>query len=379
MRIQFWRTALVFLPIGIVIFYFKKIKKNVDLWIFRRQLIHSKRIDIKVRERDMKLRHLALLFLGLFFQLSHGLTWSDVIELRDEAGIIEVTEDNYEFLGKGSRDFYSVLFITSSKPNSKGQVCDMCTGFLPNMRKTSAAIIAQVPTEVSNEVFFFEVDVSRNPTFLKEFKVKNIPHLLIYPPSPEDDSFAWKSNDFYQYPINERSIEDAVHFADFLAKILNVYIEVTPDFQYNDFFRNFFVCVTVFMVFKKKVLPRINHKARFFTMVLSFLVLFLSITGYKFTTIRNIPFIARNDQGEIMYFSGNMNWQFGIEVFTVSAMYILMSACCIGLILLPKFQRLRLKHKNFCSVILLCLLFYVYAYFLDCFTIKEPGYPYHLW
>ncbi|SCW02794.1 LAFE_0F14422g1_1 [Lachancea fermentati] len=315
-------------------------------------------------------------FLTLLFPLSRALEWTDIIGLRDKDGIIEVTESNYQTLSKGIRNFYSVLYLTASKPNSEGVYCDICDQFEANVRKTSAAILEQVSFEVSTEIFFFKLDVSEVPSLLKEMPLKAIPHLLVYPPSPNDDNFAWHSNQFYQYQIGKHSVEDPVHFADFLAKIFNVFIRIKPDFNYEEFLQYFILCLVIFFVFKKKVLPLIPHKARFFSMLFSLSLILLSITGFKFTQINGIPLLAKDKDGNIMFFSGGMGWQFGIEIFTVSAMYLVMGGCCVGMILLSQCSKLNSNVTNFATLALVGILTYMFAYFLSCFKIKNPGYPY---
>lgn len=309
-----------------------------------------------------------ILFLGVSYAV---LDASEVLALEDSNGVIRVTEDNYRELSRGLPDYYAVLFITTSKSNKQGLICDMCNDFDPIFQKVSAATHQQVP---DSKVLFLKVDVSENNKFVQDLGLTTIPHVLIFPP-PEDEQFSWQTSAFYQYEMSANSVKTPLHFADFLAKVLKVYIGIKEDFEYREFALYFAVFVIVFSLFKRKVLPLIPNKAKFFCMLLSFAILMLSITGYKFTQMNSIPFIARDPKGQIMYFSGGMGWQFGIEIFTVSMMYIAMGALTVFLIMSPKSTQ-ETTAASLSTAILACVICYTFSYFIGCFKIKNPEYPF---
>ncbi|SCV05665.1 LANO_0H12486g1_1 [Lachancea nothofagi CBS 11611] len=323
------------------------------------------------------MRFLAVLWLFSLARLARSLQWADIINLRDQDGIIEVTDANYQLLAKGPRDFYSVLYVTASQPNSQGEYCDLCDLFEANFRKVSLAMLSQLSEEVNQETFFFKLDVSHCRSFVQELGLKTIPHLLIYPPNPNNENFAWSKDQFYQFHVTRESVQDPVLFADFLAKILNVYIQVMRDFDITEFSYYFLAFLACFYVLKKKILPLIPDKSRFFSLFFSLALIFVSITGYSFTRMNNIPLIAKDEQGQIMYFSGGMGWQFGLEIFTISGMYLFLGSCTVGMIMLP---RLNLSSNvfNAASIILLACGLYGFVYFTECFKIKQPGYPFAL-
>ncbi|QLQ78319.1 hypothetical protein HG537_0A05660 [Torulaspora globosa] len=314
-----------------------------------------------------------LWFTILFQEVSYALLdVSEVVSLEDSNGVIRVTDDNYKELSQGLPDYYAVLFITTSKSNKQGLICEMCNGFEPIFQKVSLATHQQVP---DSKVLFLKVDVSENTKFVQDLGLTTIPHVLIFPPPQEGDQFSWQKSAFYQYEMSANSVRTPLHFADFLAKVLKVYIGIKEDFEYREFAIYFAIFVIVFSVFKRKVLPLITNKSKFFSMLLSFAILMLSITGYKFTQMNSIPFIARDPKGQIMYFSGGMGWQFGIEIFTVSTMYIAMGAMTVFLIMSPKSTQ-ETKTASLRNTILACVICYIFSYFIGCFKIKNPEYPF---
>lgn len=292
--------------------------------------------------------------------------------MEDSNGIIRVTEANYDELSSGIFDYYNILFITTSQSNKEGLVCDMCNDFEPNYRKVSLATHQQAPNA---KVLFYQADVSENPKLVKEIGLTTIPHVLVFPPPKLGDQFKWSKSAFYQYEMSSSGVKTPLHFGDFLAKILKVYIGIKEDFKYKEFAMYFVVCVILFSTFKLKVLPMISNKAKFFCGLFSLGILLPSITGYKFTQMNAIPFIARDSKGQIMYFSGGMGWQFGIEIFTVSAMYIGMGLATLTLIYLVR-TGTEDRAKNLTMIILSTLLYFGFSYFLSCFRIKNPEYPY---
>ncbi|KAM3160541.1 Ost6p [Lachancea thermotolerans] len=317
-----------------------------------------------------------LIWLFTLIGLGNCLEWDDVSDLRDADGIIEVTESNYRKLSQGSRNFYSILYVTTSQVTSGGVYCELCDIFEGNVRKASNAMQQQLPEDVNREAVFFKLDVSQCSSFVKEIGLQTIPHMLIYPPPKDEDSFAWPKSVFYQFQITPESAKDPVLFADFLAKILNVYFGVARDFDKEEFFQYFIASLACFFVLKKKILPLIPNKAWFFSLLFSLGVVLASVTGLKFTQINNIPLLAKDEKGNIMFFSGGMGWQFGIEIFSVSTMYIAMGSSVIALIFIPRVKQLSPFLSNAVSLALLALGFYVFAYFTSCFKVKDPGYPF---
>ncbi|EDO17665.1 hypothetical protein Kpol_1004p40 [Vanderwaltozyma polyspora DSM 70294] len=293
-----------------------------------------------------------------------------LLSLRDRDRIIEVTDENYESLMGGVKGYSTVLYITM-RGELNGKACDMCNEFEETLRQASNQIYYQYP---DLNVLFYIADVGVNKKLAQDLKLKFIPHLLVYPPAT-DNSFKWSTSQFYQYELTERVVKELMALANFLGKTLNILIKINEPFKYDEFIFYFGTSMLVFIILKKIILPRVNNKSKFAMAVFSFTVIFLSITGYKFTEIKGIPFIARNDKGEIMYFSGGMNWQFGIEIFTVSTMYLVLGLQTLLLICLPKLSVN--ENVKFISCLFLTVsIFYSFSYYISCFMIKSPGYAF---
>ena len=318
----------------------------------------------------MKLNQIIWTLLFLFQSVVFGLIpIESVLSLRDENGMIEITDDNYLELSQGIGDYHTVIYITMRGSNVKGLSCGICNEFETILREVSTAVHSQYP---NLNVIFFVADVSKNKQLIADLDLKFVPHLLVYPP-PADDNFSWKSAQFYQYELNEKVSKNIMRFAEFLGRVLNVLISIKEPFDTNQFMIYFGICMFFFITLKKIILPRIQNKSKFFCGFFAFTVLLLSLTGYKFTKIKGIPFIARNSGGEVMFFSGGMHWQFGIEIFTMTIMYILLGGFTVLLIMTPKLN-IDGYYKAVLSTVVACLLFFSFSYYVSIFMIKNPSY-----
>lgn len=294
----------------------------------------------------------------------------EVAPLEEQRGFIKVNDENYLQLSRGIKDYYTILFLTISDNNPMDIQCDICHELESTLNEVVTLVREQAPWI---KILLLEADVVENERLLKDMNVNTIPHVLIYPP-PTSKSFKWPEAAFYQYPITHDNEKRIFHFGDFLAQILDIHLEIS-DFDYNKFYKYFITSVLLFIFIKKQVLPRIPNFRKWVTVVVSFIILLTSICGYKFTEINSIPLIARDGNGKIMYFSGGMGWQFGIEIFGVSAMYLGMAALTVLLIFTSRFP-ISTRAQNVQATILSSFLFFAFSYYTQCYKIKFPEYPY---
>lgn len=303
---------------------------------------------------------------------SHNI--DDILQLKGDTGVITVIADNYPLLSRGVPGYFNILYITMRGTNSNGMSCQLCHDFEKTYQAVADVIRSQAPQSLN---LFFTVDVNEVPQLVKDLKLQNVPHLVVYPPaeSNKQSQFEWKTSPFYQYSLVPENAENTLQFGDFLAKILNISITVPQAFNVQEFVYYFVACMVVFIFIKKVILPKVTNKWKLFSMILSLGILLASITGYKFVEMNAIPFIARDAKNRIMYFSGGSGWQFGIEIFSVSLMYIVMSALSVLLIYVPKISCVSEKMRGLLSSFLACVLFYFFSYFISCYLIKNPGYP----
>ena len=292
---------------------------------------------------------------------------------KDAFNIIKVTEDNYPILSQGVDGYYNILFLTMRTKKGTNYDCQICIDFEPVYRKVAAAVQAQAP---QYKVLFYIADVSEVPSLVQDLKLTNVPHVVTYSPPDTNSDFSWSKSPFYHYQLSNQSVKDILHFGNFVGKMLQIYIQLDEDFNTLGFFGYFTFFVGVFLFIKKVVLPNIDNKWKVGLYLLSLFIILNSISGYKFTQINNIPLLARDDEGKIMYFSGGNSWQFGIEIFSVSGMYIIMGFFTLLLIWVNTWSFLDDRKKTVLSSIFACCVFYTFSYYISCYKIKEPFYPF---
>ncbi|SSD60372.1 uncharacterized protein SCODWIG_02133 [Saccharomycodes ludwigii] len=338
---------------------------------------------------------------------------TDLISYRDPiTGVINIDSiEKYNLLLNNtniSPEYYTALLIT--KENNNENICLNCQIFENEVYNPVNKILNLYG--YNSQVIFMKIssDSFTNSENYQIFhydlenKIKTVPKLFIFPPFlvPNNDTeivmagFDYKKNNFYEFPIPNTILDSKsvkISLTDYIAKILQVFIEIPLDEreQVSSFMVIFVTCLSIFVFFKKKIYPHVKSFIfRFIAMLASFLIIYGSITGYKFTVINKIPFIARNsDTGEIMWYSGGFSWQFGIEIFEVSGMYILMGLLVLTLIIFPKFYTNSNKKTNssgpstlllllvLLGTIIVCMaLTLLMIYFNSCFKIKYPSYPF---
>ncbi|CAB4256357.1 similar to Saccharomyces cerevisiae YML019W OST6 Subunit of the oligosaccharyltransferase complex of the ER lumen, which catalyzes asparagine-linked glycosylation of newly synthesized proteins [Maudiozyma barnettii] len=334
----------------------------------------------------MKLRLNILVYIAAIVQcacVAALLQSNDIRQYKDEHEIIHVTEELYKELQYGVEGEYSVLYITIYSTNEDGSYkCPMCLEFEETIHGVQEIIKKQRP---DIPISYYIVDAYEVPSLIKDMGIENVPHLVVYPPinmmKQETEPFSWAKGQFYQYELTPDHSNDVLHFGDFLAQVLNIYIEVEEDFDTGKFMQ-YFVGSTIAFVFLKKVIWPIVKKgnvSKIIMMIIAFSIMLPSLTGYKFTQMNRIPLIARNDEGNIMYFSGGTGWQFGLEMFTVSLMYIGMGVLFISLIILKSDfiqEKINEKVDSLLTLLFGYALFYLFSYYISCFDIKSPGYAY---
>ncbi|CCE62888.1 hypothetical protein TPHA_0D02510 [Tetrapisispora phaffii CBS 4417] len=323
----------------------------------------------------MLCRYLSILLITLLRVVVGDDELNHVLSFQNEKGLIEVNDYNYESLSTiGIEGYYSILFITMRGVTSNGRKCEMCLDFEDTLENVYDAVKSQHP---NLNVLFYVADTNENSKLVRDLKLQSVPHLLVYPPTTHESSknFSWLVNQFYQYELKNIHAKDVMRFADFLGKTMNILVLIQEPFDTNAFSLYFIICMAFFIIIKRVILPRVTNKAKFFCFFLIFGIMLPSLTGYKFTQIKGIPFIARGEDGKIMFFSGGTSWQFGIEIFTMSMLYLLLSLEIYALITLPTLE-ISPKNKILYTSVLACILFYSTQYYMQIYAIKSPGYPF---
>lgn len=322
----------------------------------------------------MLLFRYTLSVLFLVIRLCCAAELQEYLDARDEDGIIEITDGNYEKFQGGLDGYYNVMFITMRTLDDAGNPkCGICVQFEDTYREVVRLMQKQHP---DLKAMYMIADVHNTKQLIRDLMLQNVPHTVVYTPKQSGKEFSWKNSQFYQYQMLDSEIKNPLHFGDFLAKTFDISVEIPEEFDVQEFLMYFVGCTILFVFFKKVLIPKVSNKGLVFSMVLAFGILLPSITGYKFTEINGIPFIAKDGEGRIMYFSGGMGWQFGIEIASVSLMYVAMGTCVLLLVYWDRFAKGNDNIRVLGSLFICSLLFFLFSYYITCFDVKHPHYPF---
>lgn len=218
---------------------------------------------------------------------------------------------------------------------------------------------------------------------------ENLPIVLVYAPtvsSNQQDNkepafFNYLTNTFYKYAVTkdfQQSIgsinKEHYKFAEFLSTLANMLLKVDEEFDTEKFAKQFACALIVFVIFKKKIYPLLkDHFLHKILLILSLVAILVCCTGYSFVKMNQIVLLAHDDSGQIMWFSGGFRWQFGIEIFTVSGMYLLLAMLTYLLVYVSKTVETDSVHC-ISALALVTILVMTSQYLVSCFKIKYPDY-----
>ncbi|KAH3680735.1 hypothetical protein WICPIJ_008132 [Wickerhamomyces pijperi] len=314
------------------------------------------------------LQYLLWCFVTLLSFVQGAINVEEVIQLQDDNHMIYLNPGNIDSIINGIRPYYvAVLFTTSDQ----GLNCGTCDKFLPSYHKAAAAVNAL--EKYQNLIMFTIAEVHDNKEVFRQLNLNSVPKVRLYPPSPNVTTTL--ASEFYEYAVTEASF-DPLHFANAISKMLAISIVVPQDFDITEFSSYFLITFAVIIIFKKLVISKApKYKL---LQLFSVAAVLMFVSGYMFTVIRGIPFISRDENGEIMYFSGGTHWQFGSETFIIASIYAGLLICVVLLaVTIPAIADDTFK-RDLLTIIVTGLLFYIICYHNGIYMIKDPDYPYKL-
>ncbi|CDK27293.1 unnamed protein product [Kuraishia capsulata CBS 1993] len=306
-----------------------------------------------------------------------------------ENGILEVDDPRFDILFDGPKDYYLIVLFTATKVNAG---CSACDAFGPMFKTVARSYVANYPD--SKRVFFAEADFGDNREHFKQLQMNTVPHLWIYPPSELTESEIqaiepadWKSianvtspHMVYRPPdkfITARDTDGGeLHFAQFLSEVLHTNIVLQKPFDVAVFLQYFSITFAVVFALKKRGQRIWGRLQKYYLYCfLSILSILISVSGFNFSTQRQVPFLARNDKGQIMYLSGGTHYQFGSEMLISAGFYVLLGVTTVLLITwVPKLK----DHtkRGLATLVLTGVLFVLYCMLGTVFHSKDSSYPY---
>ncbi|ODV79303.1 subunit of N oligosaccharyltransferase complex [Suhomyces tanzawaensis NRRL Y-17324] len=301
---------------------------------------------------------------------------------RHDNHIIPVANANLS-LFSGPRDYYTLLVLTSTDPKHECGLCDT----LPEVVSTVAH--SWHADYSSGMLFFTTVDVvdRTNIPIFEKLQLDSIPHVWLIPPNmtASADPYSLLDNVHYAFKLPVGGVSDQVlELARFLSELLQKNIAIRDEAPASKFVKTFVAVFAVIVFLKKRGPSFIRGQSRRKGYAIFIVILTLVfVSGYQFTTSQGTPFVARNEEG-IIYISGGLYYQFGIEIVMVAANYFSLAMTLIAMIYLGRYQitetsRIHLEATRSALVVVAnVVLFVLFSCLTSMFLRKEHGYPYGL-
>lgn len=279
-------------------------------------------------------------------------------------------------LWSGPRDFYTVVAITSSDPR---HACEACGVFDKMMRRVARLWFADHAD--SHYVFFVSVDIANNnQNIFEHLDIQTIPQVRLIPPSTDKVDFgphALFNSEHLQYHIPMESFDtQALDFAHFISTNVHRNILLRAEDSTTLFVRSFGLTFLVILLIKKRgpsvVTGNLSKKKVY--MVLCILATVAFTSGYSFSVMQRVPFVAKNDHDEIVLIAGGSHYQLSVEILLVGAVYVALASCVVALIKLGN------TNEHLQAVMVVGLtggVYLLYSVLTSMVSRKDPGYPYH--
>lgn len=300
---------------------------------------------------------------------------------ESEDQIIRITDGSLEPF-TGVRDYHTLLIMTSSSDAHGCVSCDSIT--------RAAKLVAKSYFKdylPFNSLFFVEVDLKYEPNFqiANAIQLNTVPHIWLVPPNSKEqyDPMALVKEPHFDFKVPKGNIQNqAFEMAQFVSKNVQRSILLRDEDPLQTFLLFFCVTFLAIMLFKKRG-PKIltNLGKSFVYKVLVLVAILASTTGYQFTKIQKVPFIARNEKG-IIFVSGGTHYQFGIETVIVSGNYALLGIAFVTLIYLGNYKStpkslFNDKFKDYLVIVNVVILYCLYSTLTSLALRKDHDYPYY--
>lgn len=291
---------------------------------------------------------------------------------------IAVTNDNYEAILNGPRDYHLLLLLTSEAPQIN---CVLCREFVPDYNLVATSWFKDHPKGVPQtddasqgaDVYFLTSEFVESRNLFDLFQLNNIPKLYHFGPSTDarPNAFVTQFDEylFFQGDHKEMIASWAGHSTGHKFQI-----HIPPN--YTRIATNAFVTFTVAMLVYK-FFPQfqsfVGSKALWGG--LSLIAVLLLTSGYMFNQIRGVPYFREHGNGRVEYFAPGQQSQFGVETQILSFVYGSLSVLVVALI--KKAPQIKNSHVNLIAVVVSsALVFFFYSLLLSIFGAKGTGYPY---
>lgn len=346
----------------------------------------------------------SLLFLWLLLMANVSATLQDLgtIARNSPDFIVPITNSDLSLISQAERGHFTLILLTST---DEQHACESCHIIKNALRKVAYAWVSDY--FLLDDLYIAEIDlVDRgNADVFNYLGLKTVPQLWLVPPSniaskhvlnrqPKYDNHGFEYFDNYdillephaEFKLPDQAFDDQVFaMADWLAKTVQKNITIRQENPYTKFIFTFVVTFSLILIVKKRgpsLVTQAVSKAKILK-ALFFVYLLVLLGGLLFSLMLQVPFVAQNDENELIYISGGSQWQFGAEIVLVGGVYGLLATTLIFLAYLGKYKITDSSivgsetQRNVLVLTATALLYLFYSILTSLFLRKNEWYPYH--
>ncbi|KAK4214674.1 OST3/OST6 family protein [Rhypophila decipiens] len=286
---------------------------------------------------------------------------------------VKLADSSYRSLTSSPRD-YTVAVLLTALDNRFG--CQLCREFAPEWDLLAKSWIKGDKPGASRMVFG-TLDFSDGRETFVSLGLQTAPVLYFFPPTVGPHAPANSDPIRYDFTNGPQSAEQV---REWLARHMpgRPHPAIQRPINWMKWISTFVITsgsITGAYVAWPYVLPIVQSRNVWAAVTLISILLFTS--AHMFNHIRKVPYVAGDGKGGISYFAGGFQNQYGMETQVIAAMYGVLSFAVISLAL--KVPRLAdPKNQGIAVLAWSGVLYFMYAFLLSIFRVKNGGYPYSL-
>jgi len=308
---------------------------------------------------------LLLLFLPFCLSASQDPRQKQLVDLAAAGnGVIQLDEAKYDLLTAAKRNWSFAVHFTALDPRRK---CNQCREFDPSWNAVGRAW-ATAPEEHRNNHFFATLDFDNGHGVFQRLGLTSAPVVYIFhategPRRPANGKYGPLKFDF-------SSGFDPEPLAEQMSAYTPIQIPYKAPIDWT-FWGSIASSVVLFLLAIPFILPALQ--SRWIWAAVTILTSLIMISGFMYTRIRGVPYVGSDGN----WIAGGFQHQFGQEVPVIAAIYGLLSAAFLMLIVIIPRQRSPMRQKV--QVYLwTAIVMIMYSVLVSIFRIKNRGYPFKL-
>lgn len=308
------------------------------------------------------------LFVGVF--ASSEVTAAKLSKAKSSNGIIRLTDQNFDKVIGGPRDYSIALLLTADGPQYG---CVFCRIVSPQYQLIASSWSKDHRND--DGVFFAIADIADAQNVYRQLGLTHAPNLWLFHPTNETGPTSMSHYDSYTFSQAENQLGI---LSSYFNKQFNIHITIHQPFKWDRLVMSVFTFMFIIagvIFFYKPIFTIVQSKKLWTAVTLVSVLMFTA--GHMFNIIRQTPYLAGDGRGGVSYFVGGHGNQIAVETQIIALVYAALAFVVIALIT----KAPTIKNPNTQTLYILimsALILVVFSYLMSRFKIKNGGYPFQI-